>query len=65
MSKLKPCPFCGYEARVGYTGNLVLHDKRTFYVTCTNERKACGMIVYSIASKTSKGAIKKWNKRKE
>lgn len=30
MDELKPCPFCGSEAKVFYTG------KTTFYIGCTN-----------------------------
>ena len=51
MSELKPCPFCGGEAR-RYYGNTECYG-----VCC----KKCSAKIYGYASKGS--ATKAWNKR--
>ena len=53
MAELKPCPFCGGQAR-RYEGN---HDG--FGVCCTK----CSAKVYGCFSKA--GATKAWNRRAE
>lgn len=51
MAELKPCPFCGGEAKRYYG----YHDM--YGVTC----KKCSAKVYGYASKG--GATKAWNRR--
>ncbi len=51
MAELKPCPFCGGEAR-RYNGNI-----DSYGVVCNK----CGAKVYGYASKAS--ATKAWNTR--
>ena len=51
QSKLKPCPFCGGEAR-RYFGNTDCHG-----VVC----KKCGAKVFGYASQAS--ATRVWNRR--
>ena len=49
MSEIKPCPFCGGEAKL-----IGLAEAPEAYVDCT---KCCPM------SNSDEGAIKKWNTR--
>lgn len=57
MNELKPCPFCGGEARVipqpNYTDN-----RCKYFVTCTN----CGIETPRTA-RTGEKAIEAWNRR--
>jgi Lar family restriction alleviation protein len=48
--KLKPCPFCGNEARLTFSG---------YGVRCTN--KQCGAMFHMFPE--AKDAILAWNKR--
>lgn len=54
MEKLKPCPFCGSEARPVFRG-------RTNYVTCSNEEECwCGM---TCPVSSPEEAARIWNRR--
>lgn len=54
MSELKPCPFCGSEAKLISRG-------RCNYVTCSNEDECwCGM---TCPVDTPEEAVQIWNRR--
>ena len=54
MEELKPCPFCGSEARPVFRG-------RTNYVVCSNEEGCwCGM---TCPVTTPEEAARIWNRR--
>lgn len=59
MEVLKPCPFCGGEARVDYA----INDYNRWGVTC----KSCGATVevnnWNGEANTEENAIARWNKR--
>jgi len=57
--ELKPCPFCGGKAKVGYA----ISDYNRWGVEC----QTCGASVevgYGNYPDTEEAAIKKWNGRK-
>lgn len=55
-NELKPCPFCGSEAKPVFRDNLNCH-----YVTCSNEEECwCGM---TCPVSTKEEAIAIWNRR--
>ena len=59
MTKLKPCPFCGREAKIEYD-----RDERTtyFWVTCNNRH--CPVRPYSEGNfNSAEDAIEAWNTR--
>lgn len=59
MEKLKPCPFCGAEAKV--KGNIVFGG---YSVHCTNEK--CGAHVFFYGAEANKSANeRRWNRRTE
>lgn len=56
--KLKPCPFCGSEAEVGYA----INDYNRWGVQC----KSCGCVVevgFGEYDDTLEEAAKAWNRR--
>lgn len=59
MAELKPCPFCGGEAKTGYA----LDDYNRWGVSCTG----CGCIVvveeWKGVADTEENAIAAWNRR--
>ena len=56
---LKPCPFCGGEAKV--QGNIVFKE---YSIICLNER--CGAHVFFYGAEANKSANeRRWNKRTE
>lgn len=55
MEKLKPCPFCGGEAKV--FGN---YDDSDYHVNCTNDECGCYWVNYY---KTKEEAVEAWNRR--
>ncbi|GHT52912.1 hypothetical protein FACS1894106_2660 [Spirochaetia bacterium] len=62
MLELKPCPFCGKEAKM-YTNNKIatfLYG-HSYSVRCTNE--LCYCFVVSNPTETKEAAIAAWNKR--
>lgn len=54
-TELKPCPFCGGEARYGHD-NMNGH-----YVTCANIE--CGVLVVARYHETKELTITAWNTR--
>lgn len=60
---IKPCPFCGGDAKVYHTGGLVLHNKNKYYVSHIDHEN-CAVIVRSCYFKTKQEVIKAWNTRK-
>ena len=56
MSELKPCPFCGGDAKIVYDDN-----KKWFFITCGNED--CDLIVQGMWHTDLKKAIEEWNRR--
>lgn len=54
--ELKPCPFCGGEARVRATV-----DGR-YAAECTNDR-TCAVWAVTVGFPTKAGAVRAWNKR--
>lgn len=57
MVKLKPCPFCGKDAKLYKPSRIA----KLFVVGCVNED--CGVMVESKFGKTKEEAIAAWNKR--
>ena len=62
-NELKPCPFCGGEARVCVDEHI---DSHTYYsVECDDESYECaGAMMDEMAYGTKEEAIKAWNTRK-
>ena len=60
MSDLKPCPFCGEEARLTYSTD----NHRKPYVTCDTP-KCPGCNTYQWHYHTEAEAIEAWNRRAE
>ena len=60
MRDLKPCPFCGSEARLTYSTN----NPRQPYVTCDTP-KCPGCNPYQWHYHTEEEAIEAWNRRTE
>ena len=60
MSDLKPCPFCGGEARLTYSTD----NHRKPYVTCDTPR-CPGCNTYQWHYNTESEAIEAWNHRAE
>lgn len=60
MEKLKPCPFCGGEAKV--KGNLIAMS--SYSVVCLNEK--CGAHVFFYGAEWEKSEnVKRWNRREK
>lgn len=59
MQELKPCPFCGGQARIGYA----INDYNRWGVSCQN----CGCSVevedWKGVDDTEENAIAAWNRR--
>ena len=55
MEELKPCPFCGGEAKV--FGN---YDDSEYHANCTNNECGCCWVNYY---ETKEEAIEAWNRR--
>jgi hypothetical protein len=66
MIKLKPCPFCGSEAKLLYTG-----EGGAFRASCYNEDCGCVLPKWSLFEKDEdvmekiELAVKYWNERSE
>lgn len=61
MSDLKPCPFCGADAKVIYLSpEYCKNEPERYFVSCMN--RDCG--IHGRRAYTEHGAIEKWNKRK-
>lgn len=60
-NKMKPCPFCGAEPKIG--SYLIPYTVETYDVYCAN--KNCAVQPYTPVFKDSKSAVKCWNKRTE
>ncbi len=65
MSELKPCPFCGDEARVGQVPIFGGHpDAGGFYVQCDNERcHGCMGLRFACGDDPRPELIAAWNRR--
>lgn len=59
MEKLKPCPFCGFKARIKKFEKAIFDKSSCFYVKCYG-CGACGSVEFS-----EDGAIDMWNRRAE
>ena len=57
MEKLKPCPFCGGEAKCINTRIVDNHDNPFWWVLCNECDANTGMYVNRV------DAIKTWNRR--
>ena len=57
MEKLKPCPFCGGNPKVGSLGG----DKENWCIWCENCLLACAET--GVSGKTKADIIKAWNTR--
>ena len=60
MSELKPCPFCGGEARI-YMNDSDL-DNILYYCMCTNDN-GCDVQPYTLDHYTEAEAAAAWNTR--
>ena len=60
MTELKPCPFCGGKALLGFSKDEHLNERH--FVICENVIK-CGCLTQYCNSKDK--AIEKWNRRAE
>lgn len=54
MTEIKPCPFCGGEAKLQRFG-------RFYYISCENEN--CECLVESGYMNTEESAVESWNRR--
>ena len=63
MSELKPCPFCGGEAKVVEYWLKGIANKKHYWIEC----KACGVRKDNRRQgyRTRKNAVDAWNKREE
>lgn len=67
-TELKPCPFCGSEARIFYTMELGVptgYEGARVTIRCTNTSE-CGAQISKWAAKkawSKASAIKAWNRR--
>lgn len=59
MIELKPCPFCGGEARTGYA----IHDYNRWGVRCTKCSATVEVEEWRGELDTEENAIKAWNRR--
>lgn len=58
MVKLKPCPFCGGEAKV--RGNMLVVS--SYSVVCLNEK--CGAHIFFYGAERNKETnVRRWNRR--
>lgn len=60
MSELKPCPFCGGEARI-YMNDSDL-DNIMWYCMCTNDR-GCNVMPITLDHYSKEAAAAAWNTR--
>lgn len=60
MSELKPCPFCGGEARI-YMNDSDL-DNILYYCMCTNDR-GCNVLPITLDHYSEEEAAAAWNTR--
>ena len=54
--ELKPCPFCGWKARIKVSKK---HKKFPFIVQCTNPSCACRTDRWNVLE----GAVRAWNRK--
>jgi Lar family restriction alleviation protein len=59
-NKLKPCPFCGGKALLGFSRDEFLNERH--FVICENVIE-CGCLTQYCNNKDN--AIKRWNRRAE
>ena len=60
MTELKPCPFCGGEARI-YMNDSDL-DNILYYCICTNDN-GCGVLPITLDHYSKEEAAAAWNTR--
>lgn len=61
MIELKPCPFCGFEASLKHTANIV--GIQSSYVECENCKSRTMPIAASVEYCADEKAIEFWNGR--
>ena len=62
MTKLKPCPFCGGEAKIEHDWSVGNDGSAYFWATCNNRH--CLVRPYSKEDfNSAEGAIEAWNTR--
>lgn len=54
--EIKPCPFCGWKARIKVSKK---HKKFPFIVQCTNPSCACRTDRWNVLE----GAVRAWNRK--
>ena len=57
MEELKPCPFCGAEAKMTKSEGL------GYSIGCTNDDGNCGVMPSTIYYRTAGKAVEAWNRR--
>lgn len=62
MEELKPCPFCGSEAKIKSFGDPMFNE-RYFAIVCSDDILCGAYITFGFRSKTRRGTIKTWNRR--
>ena len=66
MAELKPCPFCGSEAKILKAKANASGTRFAFWVQCTNtELEECVCAPFTRDYETEKGAVEAWNRRAE
>lgn len=60
MSKLKPCPFCGEEARLMIRNP---HEENYYFIECQGDFNCAGGMMDECAYGTREEAIAAWNQR--